>query len=451
MTRYSDAVQSLVWGAHYGGGSSFEATSPLDDSLIAAGELLGDLSLLNGHELPRELDFASLGQRLAEEIRLRQAAFVEAARLETGFTLRDCNELIDGALAYATAFAGHPSTQLNTATEGFTSNERRMELVEVPYGTVAVILPNNAFLPLALACLLNALRAGNRVVLRSPTQSARSAALLAEIVHTLSEIAPFVSIVICAAPAFVDWFMASPGGGLLHFFGSSRRAAELVARGFDSGKTVLIDGEGNAWTYVDRSADPNKAANLLVNGAFRYNGQTCTSINGAIVHPELYDTVTELVIAGASRHEVGPVFNELQAQWCLDRIAESRGEIKTGGTRRGPYVAPTIVTDPHPASDLVREGIFGPGLWIAKGNEDDFADGWRENVYPLCAAVLQEPSDPVTWANRLPNLARLVLNGDPSIEDPFEYWGGYPPAGQNSVSRWPAKYLRTVQIDKPFL
>ena len=55
---------------------------------------------------------------------------------------------------------------------------RQIRLVPSPWGTVVVILPQNAFLILAVTTLLNALAAGNRVILRAPLQSARSAALL---------------------------------------------------------------------------------------------------------------------------------------------------------------------------------------------------------------------------------------------------------------------------------
>jgi acyl-CoA reductase-like NAD-dependent aldehyde dehydrogenase len=452
MREYSETVRSWICGSYHGGGAAFEARSPLTDTVIARGELLGDLSLLDGHALPVDLDIALLGRLLSEGIESRRTEFVRAAHLETGFNLPDCEELIEGALAYAQAFATHRATQIAPRNEGFVSNARRLALVEVPYGTVAVILPNNAFLPLALACLLSALRAGNRVILRAPTQSAHSASLIAEILHTAPEAAPYVSVAICSAPDFVDWFMGSPGAGLLHFFGSSRRAAELVARGFDAGKTVLIDGEGNVWAYVDRSVDAGRIADLLVDGAFRYNGQTCTSINGSIVHPDIFNQVSTRIVAQAGslrEGQIGPVFNERQAAWCLDRVDQSGGEVLVGGKSDGAHVAPTVVVNPDPSSDLVREGVFGPVLWLAKGDEAEFTSRWPQNRYPLCAAIFQESAIPAEWTSRLAGVARLVLNGDPSIEDPFEYWGGYPPAGQNAVSAWPAKYRRTVQIDLP--
>jgi acyl-CoA reductase-like NAD-dependent aldehyde dehydrogenase len=415
---------------------------------LAAGNLMGEFDDLWDSVLPEALDFERIGRELAEGISRRRIEFADSLYRETGFAHSDCDELIQGALTYALGYADHPSTQLTgPSAPEFVGGGRQMSLVGVPFGTVAAILPHNAFLPLALACMLNALRAGNRVILRSPTQSARSAVLLSEVLSQIPEIAPFVSILLCSARPFVGAFMASPGSGLLQFFGSSRRAGELVARGFDSGKTVLVDGEGNTWAYVDESFPPEAAAEILVAGAFRYRGQTCTSINGAILHPDLFESVSRRVASLAREYGPGPLFDEAQAEWCLERVAGSRGELAVGGSRQGSILAPTVVLNPAWESDLVREGLFGPALWLAPGDAETFATRWLTNRYPLCAAILQSPPNPSFWA-RLPGLARLVLNGDPSIEDPFEYWGGYAPSAQNPVSDWPAKYQRVVQVDQ---
>ncbi len=439
---------SLVWGERQGGGDPFETHSPLDGALLAEGELLGVFDALGRSDLPRGLDLVSGTDRLAAELRRLDRALVDAARRETGFSLQDSEELIEGSIAYVEAYASHPSTALVSRTEEIRS-DRRMRLVDVPVGTVAAILPHNAFLPLALSVGLNALHAGNRAILRAPQGSALSASLLTDALERTPELAPWLSVAVCSARPFVDWFLKAPLPGLLHFFGSSRHAADLVARGFTAGKDVLIDGEGNAWAYVDAGADPEAAARILAEGAFRYRGQTCTSLNGAFVHPSLFAEVSQRVVAHAREAESGPLFDEAQAEWCLSRVLGAGGEIVAGGARTGSVLEPTVLLNPDPRSELVREGLFGPALWLASGDESAFAAHWPSNRFPLCAAVLQEPADPEGWAARLPNVARLVLNGDPSVEDPFEFWGGYPPSGQNPVSPWPAKYRRTIQVDTP--
>ncbi len=220
----------------------------------------------------------------------------------------------------------------------------------------------------------------------------------------------------------------------------------------------MIDGEGNGWVWVGEDAPLEPSVETITAGALRYNGQSCTSINGAIIHPSIYRAMRERLVdrwgqlrAGNPLEEaveVGPLFEETQAAACEQRLAESGGSILCGGGRQGNLLPPTLVEKPDPESALVTEGVFGSALWIAPGDPETFRRLWRQNRFPLCAGVLSPTAEAGAWAD-LPNLARLVVNGDPSQEHIFEPWGGYPASGANPVDHWPAKYQRLVQIDAP--
>lgn len=426
----------------------FEVHSPWDGATITNGNGVSEFGSLLGGEIPAQ-ELPSVFGRLAEALRVRKEAFVETTRLETGFTERDAREIVEGALAYVEGFANHPTSHWpgETSYVGL-GGDRRVSLRSVPYGTVAVILPQNAFLTIGLTCMLNGLRSGNRVILRAPSQSAASTGLLADVLEDVPEIARSVALVVCAAKPFVDWFFEASMPGVLHFLGSSRRAPELMERGFTSGKSVLIDGEGNVWAYVHPDCPVDRAVELILAGAFRYNGQTCTSLNGAIIHQDLFEKVCEQVTAAASKTKIGPVFNEEHAEWCLAQAQASGGDLVCGGIRSGAWLEPTVVVEPDRESALVREGVFGPVLWLGRGDDREFERLWSSNRYPLCATVLQK-EEPERWLDRLPGLGRLVVNGDPSVEDPFEFWGGYPASAQHAVSSWISKYRRTIQVDAP--
>jgi glyceraldehyde-3-phosphate dehydrogenase (NADP+) len=146
--------------------------------------------------------------------------------------------------------------------------------------------------------------------------------------------------------------------------------------------------------------------------------------------------------------DVGPLLDEEQAKWCQQQLEQSGGHILCGGGRDGNLLHPTIVEHPAPHSSLVREGLFGSGLWITAGTRDEFVSWWRHNQYPLCAGVLDPAADAAWWLARLPNVARLVVNGDPSVEHIFEPWGGYPASGMNVVGAWHEKYQRVVSVDE---
>jgi acyl-CoA reductase-like NAD-dependent aldehyde dehydrogenase len=144
---------------------------------------------------------------------------------------------------------------------------------------------------------------------------------------------------------------------------------------------------------------------------------------------------------------IGALFDARQAAWCTSQMQESGGEIVLGGTSNGNYLPASLVEKPNLESALVREGLFGPALWIAPGTREDFVKLWPTNQYPLCAGTFSD-SDQMWWLSHLPNVARIVFNGDTSIEHIFEPWGGYPASGANTVSIWHEKYTRVVSVDE---
>lgn len=457
---------SLIWGEPAGSGDLIEQRSPLD------GSLLQRISLLSCDEIDHLLreprcrpidprDVWSFAGRLYAELHALAPALLDAMQRETGFIKRDCAELLDSALSYILKFRDTfaqndcmPSRVMPYTVAG---QRRQIRLVRIPWGTVAVILPQNAFLLMAVTVLLNALVTGNCVILRAPQQSARSAALLSAAVRAADAPWNAVSVVLVQAKRFLNGLYQTQWPGLIHFMGSSQHGLQVLAQGSAAGKMAIVDGSGNTWVWVDANVSIKPAAAMLVAGATRYNGQTCTSINGAVIHPAIYWQLrAELVEQWAKLRagnpleddvDVGPLFDESQAQWCEQQLIQSGGRLIYGGGREGCLLQPTLVEFPCPDSALVREGLFGPGLWIRPGLREEFTALWRRNCYPLCAGVLSENADVFWWLARLTNGARLVVNGDPSIEYIFEPWGGYPGSGFNHVGVWHEKYTRVVSLD----
>ena len=465
--RWDDS--SLLWQGRGGRGMDWEQHSPLDQSPVQTVSLLDrtELEALAALDAPAptisQNEFDRFCRRLHDSLLCLAPALEDAMLRETAFVRPDCREMLDGSLLFVRDF-------LSSVQEGSTispssldyeaeSGRRQIHLVSSPWGKVAVILPQNAFLLVALTCLLNALYTGNRVVLRAPQQSARSAALLATVIEAAQPPPGMVSVVLTRAKDFVDALCNSESSCLLHYMGSSAHAPSILAQTFQSRKGAIIDGQGNGWVYVAEDACLDTAVSVLTRGAIRYNGQTCTSVNGAIIAPAIYpllrdrlrDSWNQLRVGNPLTEDVdvGPLLDERQAQSCLDLIEASGGEVLCGGERAGNLLAPTLLEMPAPQSELATHGFFACALWITPGTEEDFATAWRLNHYPLCAGVISASAEPHHWHSRLSNLSRLTLNGDPSAEYLFAPWGGYPASGSNPVSQWSNKYQRIVQIDEP--
>ncbi len=456
-----------MWGKRAGNGSSIEQRSPANGSLIQRTQLLdgAEIEALlrpcgDGFAIsPAEMaDFCA---RLHQALQERLSLLWEAKQLETGFVKSDCDELLEGILAYARDFPGTLSGAKAEDAPVFYSAEgqkRRIRQLRAPWGTVAVILPQSSALILGITCLLNALAAGNRVILRMPAQRQRSAALFADAVAQARPPHDAVSIVLTRTQDFMKALYVAPAPVLVHYLGSSRYIPSLLSESFEHSKAMLCDGEGNVWVWIGADADPDQAAAILTQGALRYNGQTCTSINGALIHPALYAEVRQRLLTrwNALRcgdplegdPDVGPLMDLQQAQWCLRRIKESQGTILCGGNHRENLFFPTLVENPDWSSELVTQGLFGAALWLRSATAHEFAERWQSNRFSLCAGVISPEAAPSWWLTRLSHLARLSLNGDPSSEYLFQPWGGYPASGSNPVSTWLEKYQRVVGVDE---
>ena len=458
---------SWLWGARAGRGEEVLACSPLDGSLLGKTRQLDERELdLLLAPLEEAVSLApdqvrAFASRLHDELELLASPILEALQRETAFVLSDCLEVRDGILAFARNFYdkgfspfAEPPPQHYRAPDG----ARRLRQAAVPWGTVAVVLPSSAALFLGVTCLLNALATGNRIILRFPAACPLSSAILCHALELAGVPGNAVSVVMAPAKRLLGVLHGTKAPVLIHYLGSSRHAAKLVTQGFDHSQPVIADGEGNTWVWIGQDADAVAAAELLTRGALRYNGQTCTSINGALVHPALYDAVrAELVarwnslITGDPRDDqtdVGPLGDEEQAWWCLERVGASGGQILCGGRCKGNVFSPSLVELPHPKAELVTQGVFGPALWLAPATKDEFVARWASNRFPLCAGILSPDEDGAWWAARLGSTARIVMNGDPSMEWTFEPWGGYPASGNNPVSAWADKYRRVVALDE---
>ncbi len=463
----NELLTSWLWGERAGRGEIVSARSPLDGALLGRTRSLdeGELELLLASlEQPVSLapaEVRAFAVRLHAELEALSPQIFEALQLGTAFVRADCLEVREGILSFVRDFCdagwspfAAPPPQLYEAAGG----RRVLRRIAVPWGTIAVVLPASAALFLGVTCLLNALATGNRVILRFPASCPLSAATVCRALERARVPANAASVVMAPAKLLIGALHGAKSPILIHYLGSSRHAAKLIAQGFEHRQSVIADAEGNAWVWVDQNADPAWSAQILMQGAVRYNGQTCTSVNGALVHPALYEAVRaqlvarwKALVAGDPRDErtdVGPLLDEEQARWCLERIEASGGRVLCGGQREGNLLHPTLVEGPLPQSELVTQGLFGPALWIGRASEEEFAALWPSNRFPLCAAILSPDGEGALWSARLGNAARVVMNGDPSVEWTFEPWGGYPASGNNPVSAWADKYRRVVALDE---
>lgn len=333
-----------------------------------------------------------------------------------------------------------------------------MRMVSRPFRCVAAIVPQNATLTLGVVIIASALFSGSRVILRPSLQSGTTGALLAKAILKSEPPESCISVANCQANHFLEACNESEHVDLIHYIGSNQYAMPVFSSAFTAGKTCLIDGQGNGMLYVDDTFSIDEAVRIVTSGATRYNGGTCTSINGVLINDKVYNPFKEaLVESFASLHvghplepgtQVGPLFSSKQANSLRHSIKDSaKARLICGGNVKDAYFSPAVIDNVNLDDTIVREGMFGPALWIKQVDENELWQWLKANRFPLSDTILSANNQLIhSFANHT-RAARICINNDPSIESMFEPWGGYPPSGLNPVSIWIDKYRQTFQLD----
>ncbi|THF86174.1 NAD-dependent succinate-semialdehyde dehydrogenase [Deinococcus sp. KSM4-11] len=250
---------------------------------------------------------------------------------------------------------------------GFTSSE--------PVGIVYAVTPWNFPAGMITRKAAPALAAGCVMILKPAEQSPMTALYLAELWLQAGGPANTLQVLPTNdAPAFSVPFMDDPRVRKLTFTGSTAVGRLLYGQAAKTIKRVSLELGGHAPFLIFADADLEKAAREVMNSKFRNAGQTCISTNRVYVQREVAPEFTavlsrltgDLVLGDPLLDStgVGPVVE----QAGLDKVraqvddAISRGATATvgGHVRDGLYFQPTVLTDVHPDSLILREETFGP-------------------------------------------------------------------------------------------
>src|SRR5437660_6129718 len=229
-----------------------------------------------------------------------------------------------------------------------------------PIGVVAAISPFNFPLNLVAHKIAPALAAGCPVVLKPASQTPLSALLLAELEEEAGLPPGWLNVVVGAASEIGDVLIEDERVKLITFTGSGTVGWELKERA--PKKRVKLELGNSTPVVVAADADLDRAAEKLAANAFSFAGQSCISVQRIYVERPLYDEflarflprVEALKVGDPADEEtdVGPVIDEEARDRILAWIAESSGEVLTGGELEDGLIRPTVIANPSPADKV---------------------------------------------------------------------------------------------------
>jgi glyceraldehyde-3-phosphate dehydrogenase (NADP+) len=401
-------------------------------------------------------------KRFKEQLLLKKTLFFEKTYLETGFVAEDAREIVDGAIEFLNDFEIYvqdkPFKEQIIRHSYSSLSHRDIRVTQRPFQCVAAVVPQNASLTLSIIIIASALYAGSRIILRPSLQNGLTGSLLAEAVAESDPQESWITIVNCLAKDFIDACCSSRVVDLVHYIGSNQYAHSVFTQAFNAGKICLLDGQGNGLLYLDDTFSPEDAVRIITTGAVRYNGETCTSINGVLIKNTIYEATKERLVDSfrnlhvghplEEKTQIGPLFSEKHALAQRKIIQETpKAHVLCGGEVDKAYFTPAVLEGVNLQDPIACEGVFGPLIWLGKVSENSLWDWLKGNRFPLSDTILSTNYDLIQSFAKNSRAARICVNEDPSIESMFEPWGGYPPSGLNPVSVWIEKYKQTFQLD----
>jgi acyl-CoA reductase-like NAD-dependent aldehyde dehydrogenase len=319
------------------------------------------------HERARLLEaiIAGMTERagdLARQMTAETGKPINESRAEVARSLSTMQISAEEAKRIAGEVIAMDAVATGTAKIGFT--------MRVPVGVVAGITPFNA--PLNTVChkLGPALAAGNTLVLKPHLHGAGTAVLLAEIADKAGVPAGVFNVV-HGGPEVGQAITTDPAVRFVNFTGSGRVAEQILK---DIGlKRTLMELGGNAPTIVHRDAALSTAARLCADAAFGLTGQSCISTQRLLVHEDVFDAFTELLVTDAAARTAGDPWLEstrlgpmisteaaARVQAWVDQAVAAGARKLCGGTRNSAYVDPTVLVDVQPEMQVMCDEVFGP-------------------------------------------------------------------------------------------
>ncbi len=455
------------------GGEWVETGDWLDVRSPYSGEVVGRVPKAGASETRRAVDAAAEAMRdplpahKRAEILVKVAGYLgrrheEAARTicaEAGKPLRTARVEASRAMSTYTMAAVQARTLAGDVVPMDASQAGEGKLaftLRVPIGVVGAISPFNFPLNLVAHKIAPALAAGCAVVLKPASATPLSALLLAELEQEAGLPPGWLNVVAGSSAEIGDVLVGDARVAALTFTGSGDVGWKLKERA--PRKHVALE-LGNATpVIVEADADLEDAAARLAGNAFSFAGQSCISVQRIYVARDAYDGFLErflpkveaLVVGDPAdeQTDVGPLIDGDAKDRVLEWIAESAGEVLTGGdvTDDG-LIRPTVIARPSRDAKVSCDEVFGPVCTVTSYDSLDeaieLANGTR---YGLQAGIFTADVKTALEAARRLEFGGVTVNEAPTFRADQMPYGGVKDSG--NTREGPAYAVRELTEER---
>ena len=272
----------------------------------------------------------------------------------------------------------------------------RYEIVPEPKGQVLIISPFNYPVQLALIPLISALAAGNTVILKLSEQSAHTGRILSDLLNKTFD--PRIVFTTSVPPEEFEDLFELPYDHIF-FTGSTRIGREILKKAGSRLTTATLELGGKSPAIVHHTADLKRAAKRIAWGKCLNSGQTCIAPDYLLVERSVKEEMVEELKRAFGELYPDPLRNEDYSAIISKRqLARLRGYLEGQAILHGGRfdedllkMEPTLVDEPAPDSDLLKDEIFGPILPVLSFvEEEEIVERVGLNPDPLALYVFAE-------------------------------------------------------------
>ena len=290
----------------------------------------------------------------------------ESYMCETGFTLSEISYMLKHLKKFSKPI------RVKTPLAQFASKSYRLPS---PYGTVLVVSPWNYPFLLALDPLVEAVAAGNTVILKASSSSPATNAVLDKII---SQVFPREYVAFVKGEN-INEELWSEKYDYIFFTGSKEVGKFVYQKAAENLTPVTLELGGKSPCIVDKTAKIPLAAKRIVFGKFLNLGQTCVAPDYIFCH----SSVKEKLIAEIKREiekQFGkdplnnPAYGKMVNKKRFERVLSliDKDKVVHGGNsdKETLKIEPTVLSGVTFDDAVMGEEIFGPVLPIVEYRDE---------------------------------------------------------------------------------
>lgn len=264
----------------------------------------------------------------------------------------------------------------------------------MPYGVVLVMSPWNYPFLLTLDPLVDAIAAGNTVIVKPSAYAPETAEVLKKL---LTDIFPADYIGVVTGGREENTYLLEEKFDYIFFTGSKNVGRLVLEKAAKHITPVTLELGGKSPCIVHESADLKMAARRIVFGKYLNCGQTCVAPDYVLCHESVRDKLLEYVKAEIKKQygtkplahkNYGKIINERHFDRILSLINPEKLVMGGESDRELLKIAPTVMSNVSKEDAVMQEEIFGPILPVLTFTElDEAIEQINDGEKPLALYV----------------------------------------------------------------